>query len=293
MATKAERSSTRQHRRDVVVDETLEHSEHLSDGFLEALGARRDARDLGGDRRLEQLAVEQVADAGQDVVGVEFERIGPQRRPATTRGFGCGDRAAHSSNQVRCLEILGQVAVGAGLGAPIPVARRVKRRQKDDRDLGGLPVVFEQPGCHITRNTRHLDVEDDRVGMALEHRLNSLDAILSGDDLETLAREHAGHDASQGRAVVGDHHGGHVFPPRSERHCLSDVNVFVASRCLSADEAPNRIYELGLVEITLEQVGARAGLETGPAVALVAARGHDHDRDLLPASGAADRPRQA
>ncbi len=168
-----------QHAGHVVVDEPLEHAEHLGDGLLEALRGRRDARHLGCDGGLEQLAVEQVAHARQHVVRIELERIRAQRRPTTASSLRRRDHAGHGRDELRGFEVLREVLVGAGLRAPVTVARGVQRSQKHDRDVGGLPVILQQPRGYVPRNTRHLDVEDDRVGMHPEHGLNRFDAILS------------------------------------------------------------------------------------------------------------------
>src|SRR4051795_7697376 len=58
----------------------------------------------------------------------------------------------------------------------------------------------------------------------------------------------------------------------------------------AADETSDRLYEFGLVELALEQVGASTRVETGTAVGLVTPRGHDDDGYGFPAAGAADRP---
>src|SRR3954465_5739610 len=56
-------------------------------------------------------------------------------------------------------------------------------------------------------------------------------------------------------------------------------------RSSTPDERADRLDELVLVELGLQQVGTGAGLEAGLLVLLAATRGHDHDGDVLPAAG--------
>src|SRR3954454_16709664 len=53
---------------------------------------------------------------------------------------------------------------------------------------------------------------------------------------------------------------------------------------LSPDEAADRLDELVLVELSLQQICAGASIQPGTLIFLAAPRGHDDDRHLLPAT---------
>src|SRR3954451_745137 len=53
---------------------------------------------------------------------------------------------------------------------------------------------------------------------------------------------------------------------------------------LTPDEAADRLDELVLVELSLQQIGAGASIQPGTLIFLAAPRGHDDDRHLLPAT---------
>src|SRR5947209_4635671 len=61
---------------------------------------------------------------------------------------------------------------------------------------------------------------------------------------------------------------------------------------LTPDEAADRLHELVLVELSLQQVGAGPRIQPGALIFLAAARRHDDDRHLLPSSRASNRARQ-
>src|SRR3954451_19627237 len=57
-----------------------------------------------------------------------------------------------------------------------------------------------------------------------------------------------------------------------------------AAGSLSPDEAADRLDELVLVELSLQQICAGASIQPGTLIFLAAPRGHDDDRHLLPAT---------
>src|SRR4051794_9018836 len=68
------------------------------------------------------------------------------------------------------------------------------------------------------------------------------------------------------------------------------TTVGMSRNSLTADEPAHGLDELVLVELGLQQISTRTGLESGSLVFFAAAGGHDDHRDLLPAPGPADRP---
>ena len=198
-----------QHRCQVVADEALQHAEQGGDRLLQAARGRRDGGDRLRDGALEQLAVQQVADAREHVLLGQLERVGLERRsPTAGRGRRC-QHLVDGRGQLAGLEVLGEVAVDTRLPGPVPVAGGVQGRQHHDRDVRGLPVVLEQARGDEAGHPRHLHVEHDRVGLVQEHQLDGADPVLRGQHLMALPGQHAGDDASQRRAVIGDHDLGH------------------------------------------------------------------------------------
>src|SRR4051812_1020294 len=61
---------------------------------------------------------------------------------------------------------------------------------------------------------------------------------------------------------------------------------------LTPDEAADRLDELVLVELSLQQISAGPRIQPGALILLAAARGHDDDRHLLPATRASNRAGQ-
>ncbi len=140
----------------------------------------------------------------QHLVVLELGRVRVEPGPAA-RLLGGGEHLAQRLPEFLGLEVLGEVAVGAGLGAPVAVARRVEGREQHDRDVCGRPILFEQPGGDVARHARHLHVHDDRIGLQPVGGLDGFQPVFGGgDDLEALAGEDARDDLAQGRAVVGD-----------------------------------------------------------------------------------------
>src|SRR4051794_17330614 len=74
---------------------------------------------------------------------------------------------------------------------------------------------------------------------------------------------------------------------------LSSAMTTVGIRgSLTPDEAADRLDELVLVELSLQQIRAGASIQPGTLIFLAAPRGHDDDRHLLPASRTPNGARQ-
>ena len=84
-----------QDRREVVVDDPAEDRQHRGHGVLEAEHLGGDGRHLRMDLGLEQLAVEQVADARVHVVVGELDRVGHEPGPAAPGLVRLADHLAH------------------------------------------------------------------------------------------------------------------------------------------------------------------------------------------------------
>src|SRR3954447_17685300 len=70
------------------------------------------------------------------------------------------------------------------------------------------------------------------------------------------------------------------------------TTVGMSRNSSSADETADRLDELILVELRLQQISTCTGVQSGTLVLFAAPRGHDDARSLLPAAGPPNRAGQ-
>src|SRR5690242_6920683 len=79
------------------------------------------------------------------------------------------------------------------------------RRDHDDGDVFGALIALDRLGKLEAVHARHFDVEQNDIRYRIVEHLQTVDAVLGGDYLETLAREEAAGDLAHRQRIVDDH----------------------------------------------------------------------------------------
>lgn len=86
-------------------------------------------------------------------------------------------------DQTFLAEGLGQVLVGTDQFAACAVEQTVLAGQHDNRSILEFGVVFNERASLVTVQARHHDIDEDDIGLVVDHLGQAVEAILSQNDL--------------------------------------------------------------------------------------------------------------
>src|ERR1022692_33031 len=109
------------------------------------------------------------------------------------------------AQQLLFLVGLAEVRIDAELFGAVAMLFGGTRGNHDDRNLREVGVCLDRLRKFEPVHSRHLDVEQDRLRSALRQQLQRVEAVLGGDNGESLAREQPAGDLAHRQRVVDDH----------------------------------------------------------------------------------------
>ena len=143
---------------------------------------------------------------------------------------------AHAREKSDFVNRLGQEVVGAGLKSRQPVGGLIQRRHHDNRNMRSRRVGLEAAADLEPVHSRHHDVEQNDVAVAVGADLERVRAVAAGQDVEIIGRQASFKQFEIGSDVVDDQNArGHAAPLPARTGAASNKPETGEKRLIRAD----------------------------------------------------------